>query len=197
MDRIFELSLPGSHDDQLKSLRELSGEAFEAIRDIAVVRCGEQSPLAGSPPGSLACRNLGPIGPEVYSNWQFVFDQQVTRWITAIAYRRESPALLRSLSPALHDLSLRLDDFQPDLADVPFMRTVRMLLLLEALLLREIRFAPLGPEGDANQHGSDWRGWRGRLHEQARSTSTTPRSSGRRTARFGPGTSFSGGGSRP
>jgi len=169
MDQIFEMSLPGPDDEHLKALDDLCGDSFESISEIAVLK----SPVGGAPDGSparfLARRQPGAIGPDVYSDWRLVFDQQVTRWVSAMAFRRESPTRLARLSPALGDLSRRLDDLQPDWADVPFMRTVRMLLLLEALLVPEITFHAAHGAAEAVAQGTDWRRWRRDLHAEANS----------------------------
>ena len=167
MDQIFEMSLPGPDDEHLKALHDLCGDSFESISEIAVLESPVGGARDGSPSRFLARRQPGPIGPDVYSDWRLVFDQQVTRWVSAMAFRRESPTRLARLSPALGDLSRRLDDLQPDWADVPFMRTVRMLLLLEALLVPEITFHAAHGAAEAVGRGTDWRRWRRDLHAEA------------------------------
>jgi len=172
MDQIFEMSLPGPDDRHWKALDDLCGDSFESISEIAVLKSPVRGARDGSPSGFLACRRPGPIGPALYSDWRLVFDRQVTRWVSAMAFRREDPTRLARLSPALGDLSRRLDDLQPDWADVPFMRTVRMLLLLEALLVPEITFHAAPGATEVVGRGTDWRRWRRDLHAEADSLRT-------------------------
>lgn len=167
MDQIFDMSFPGPDDEHWKALYDLCGDSLESISEIAVLKSPVGGGRDGSRPEFLARRQPGPIGPDVYSDWRLVFDQQVTRWVGAMAFRREDPTRLARLSPALGELSRRLDDLEPDWADVPFMRTVRMLLLLEALLVPEITFHAAPGAMAVVGGGTDWRRWRRDLHAAA------------------------------
>jgi len=167
MDHVFETRLPDPDDEPGKALDDLCGDSLESISEIVVLKRPAGSAPAGSRSEFVARRQPGPIGPDAYSDWRLVFDRQVTRWVGAMAFRREDPTRLARLSPALGDLSRRLDDLQPDWADVPFMRTVRMLLLLEALLVPEITFHAARGDAGALGRETDWRRWRRDLHAEA------------------------------
>ena len=167
MDKIFRLSMPGPDHEPLAALAHACGDSLESVLEIAVFRSREPGPAGSDGARLLAHRQLGMIGPDVYADWRFALDEQVTRWITAISYRGENLAPLERLSPTLAELSTRLGDVHPDWADVPFMRTVRMLLLFEALFLPEVTFESAQASLDSGSDESSWRLWRGRLHRKA------------------------------